>query len=228
MPRARFNPLKAAVLVLWLFLFAAAFSLWWRSSVPLSAIPLLLHRWLESFGLGRAALLYILFYVARPLVLFPATFLTISSGLLFGPWLGVLFTVVGENFSANFAFLLARWLGRGAVASHERGLLRQWETRLRDNGIVAVMIMRLLFLPFDAVNFGCGLTGMRQCDYAIGTFFGIFPGIVAVVLLGGAEAAGVHRRFAVLGLSLVCFCFAVGIAFWLRRRGAATENETRS
>lgn len=219
--RSRFSSLKITLAVLWLLLFAAVLVLWWRSPVTLTGIPALLQMWLSEFGLGKAALIYVVFYTVRPLIFFPASLLTIASGLIFGPWLGVLFTIAGENASANVAFLLARWFGRDAVAAHEHDAVRRWDEMLCRNGVAAVMIMRLICLPFDAVNFGCGLTAMRQRDYAVGTFIGILPALVSFVLLGGAAAASVGSRLTVLELSLLFLLLGLGIARWLRRREAA-------
>ena len=161
---------------------------------------------------------YIFLYALRPLVFFPATLLTIASGLLFGPWFGILFTIIGENASANFAFLLARWFGRSWVGKNESLPVRSWEQRLSSNGLLTVLIMRLLMLPFDAVNYGCGLTSMRQRDYAIGTFIGILPALISFVLLGGTGAAGVQNRSLLLVLSILILLLGLAIASYLKRR----------
>jgi uncharacterized membrane protein YdjX (TVP38/TMEM64 family) len=220
------SPLKLILGAAWLLLFCTALVIWWRSGVSLTDVPDLLHDWLSEFGLIKAAMVYVIFYTLRPLVLFPASILTIASGLIFGPWLGTLFTVIGENASANFAFQLARWFGRDAVANHEQELVRRWEEKLCRNGVMAVIIMRLIYLPFDAVNFSCGLTAMRQRDYAIGTFIGIFPGLITFVLLGGAGASGVQNRVTILAISGLFFVLGLAIARGLRRHDSA-RNETR-
>jgi uncharacterized membrane protein YdjX (TVP38/TMEM64 family) len=217
--RPSFSPLKIVFGSLWVGLFITALALWWRSKIPLSGIPALLEQWLRDFGVLKAAALYIFVYAVRPLILFPATLLTVASGLLFGPWLGTLFTVVGENASANLAFSLARWLGRKTVANHESGMMRRWDEKLKRNGIVAVLTMRLIMLPFDAVNFGCGLTAIRQRDYALGTFFGILPSLIGFVLLGGIAASGVQHRVIVLSLSTLFMVLSFGIAHLLKLRG---------
>lgn len=204
--------------VLWLLLLLAAAVLWWRSDIALTEIPDLLHGWLSALGLPMAALIYIVFYVLRPLIFFPPSLLALAAGLVFGPWLGIVFTIIGENLSAVFAFLLARWFGRQAVAAHEHDLARRWDERLRRNGLVAVMIMRLIYIPFDVVNFGCGLTAISLRDFTLGTFIGVLPSIIAFVLLGGAGAAGVGRRLDVLILSIVFFFFGLILARWLHRR----------
>lgn len=223
MKKSHINPLKLFFCSLWLCLFLLALTLWWRSGIALTEIPNLLEHWLDNLGLFNAALVYIVFYAVRPLVLFPATLLTVASGLIFGPWLGTLFTIIGENASANFGFALSRWLGRKTVASHLSEPLSNWDTRLQENGLVAVLSMRLIMLPFDAVNFACGLTAVRHRDYAVGTFIGILPSLIGFVLLGGIAAPGVQNRALVVCLSVLFMLFGFGIANILKRKDTARK-----
>ena len=183
-------------------------------------MPSLLQKWLDNVGLLNAAFIYIVLYAIRPLILFPATLLTVASGLIFGPWLGTLFTIIGENASANFGFSLVRWFVRESVASHSTLLISRWDEKLKQNGLVSVMTMRLIMLPFDAVNFSCGLTSIRHRDYAIGTFIGILPSLIGFVLLGGIVAPGVHNRTLVIILSALFMLIGFGIAHYLKRRGS--------
>ena len=210
--------IKKTLAIIWLVIFCTGLVLWWRSAIPLTRIPSLLESWLTRFGLLHAALIYVVFYTVRPLVLFPASLLTIASGLVFGPVLGVVFTIIGENASANFAFFLARWFGRDLVVARETesSLAARWDRRLRQNGLVTVLIMRLIYLPFDLVNFACGLTAMRQIDFAIGTFIGIIPALVSFVLFGGVASATNHHRFLTLGLALFFFLLGLVIARLLK------------
>jgi len=134
--------------------------------------------------------------------------------------------VIGENASANLAFLIGRWFGRQAVLDHASENLRRWDDRLEKDALVAVLSMRLLMLPFDAVNFGCGMTAMRQRDYAIGTFFGILPSLVGFVLIGGLAASGVHHRGLVLLLSLLFLGLGFALARHLRRREGHSLKES--
>ena len=77
--------------------------------------------------------------------------------------------------------------------------------------------MRLLYFPFDAVNYGCGLTSMRQRDFFIGTFLGILPALVSFVLLGGAGAAGVENRMLLFGSAVFFFVIGLIVAKLLKR-----------
>lgn len=208
---------KLVFSALWIAGIAAAVIWWMDSGLEFAEIPERLHAWLSHFGLFRAALIYIVLYTVRPLLLFPATILTVSSGLVFGPWLGILFTIIGENASANFAFFIARWLGHGWFTDLEGGRLKNWDAKLSENAITTVLIMRLVYLPFDAVNYGCGMTSMRQRDFFVGTFLGIMPGLVTFVFLGGAGAAGVENRMLLFGTALVFFVVGLAAARVLRK-----------
>ena len=207
---------RASVASLWVVLAIGLSLVFLRSEIELQDIPEQLGQWLSQFGIARAAVIYIVLYSIRPIILFPATLLTVAAGLVFGPWLGILFTVIGENASANVAFRIARWLGGSWIKSREPGSMRRWDEKIRDNAITSVVIMRLLFLPFDAVNYGCGLTSMRQRDFFIGTALGIMPGLVSFVLLGGAGASGVEHRMWIFGGAVFFFVVSLLIARMLR------------
>ncbi len=216
---------KAVFSLVWLLLATVAFLAWIRSDIQLDEVPQLLDDWLSRFGLWRAAAIYIVLYTIRPLILFPATLLTVASGLVFGPWLGIVFTIIGENASANFAFLIARWLGRSWVDELETGRIKKWDAKIRDNAFMSVLLMRLLYMPFDVVNYGCGLTSMRQRDYFWGTLIGIMPALVTFVLLGGAGAAGVENRALILGSAVFFFLLGLVVARFLRRMSPEEEAE---
>lgn len=218
------SKLKWLLGLLWAGLLLVTVLLWQRSDLALGEVPYWLEAELERFGLFKAALIYILIYALRPFILFPATLLTVSSGLLFGPWLGILFTIIGENASANVAFGVARWFGRDWVARQGGVSLQKWEGRLRDNGLVTVLILRLIMLPFDAVNYGCGLTAVRHRDYALGTFIGIMPALVAFVLLGGIGSVGANRLWLMIG-SVTFLMIGIGLARWLGRREASAGSQ---
>ncbi len=203
---------------LWAALFVVAIILWQQSGMELQKVPYWLEAALEQFGLWKAAVIYIVIYALRPFLLFPATLLTVSSGLLFGPWLGILFTIIGENASANVAFYVARWFGRDWVKNKCNMSMQKWEKRLEENGLVTVLILRLIMLPFDAVNYGCGLTAVRQRDYIIGTFIGILPALIAFVLLGGVGSAGAQNRLWLLFGSVAFLVMGILLARWIGRR----------
>ena len=175
---------------------------------------------------------YILVYLARPIVLFPASILTIVGGILFGTVLGVLVVVLAANASAMIAYGVGRLLGRAPGARDEAAMddstsfVRRWSNRMRDNSFETVLIMRLLFLPYDLVNYVSGMLRLQWLPFLLATALGSLPGTVSFVLLGASidrvdEGIGGIDP-ATLVISLVIFVVSLALARLLRRRQPAT------
>lgn len=136
-----------------------------------------------------APLAYIVIYTLRPLIFFPAMWLTILSGSLFGFWGGVLYTIIGENLSASLAYALGRFFasdeGQGRL-----GMLGRWRELLDEQAFTSVLILRVIYAPFDVVNYGCGLLAVPWLPYALATLIGIMPGLVTFVSFGASVDFG--------------------------------------
>lgn len=128
---------------------------------------------------------YLAVSLLRPLVLFPATLVTVAAGMLFGPVAGIGVAAIGANASAVVGYSIGRGVLRSARQPSSTGLSR-WTERLRRNGFEAVLVMRLVFLPYDLVNYGCGLLRVRRMSFVSATVIGTLPGTVAFVLLGAS------------------------------------------
>lgn len=176
---------KVSAGALWLALAGAAAVFLRRQGLPPARWPEALRVWIAARGVWGPAL-YILIFVVRPLVFLPPTVLTAASGLVWGPLGGTFVTLVGENVSAAVAFWGARVVGGGWAARVEHPLLARLRRRLCGDAFRAVLVLRLLFAPFDLVNFACGLTTMSYRAFAAATFLGILPGVTCIVLLGSS------------------------------------------
>lgn len=182
-------------------------------------------------GAWWAVALYIALYTVRPVVLFPATLLTLAGGILFGPIVGVIATVVGANLSALFAYWLARSLapGRERDEAEEQRLLSRWADRMRDNSFTTVLTMRFLFLPYDLVAYAAGFLRIAPGQFLAATAIGSLPGTVAFVLLGASiervddGVGGFDGR--VLLASAVLFVGSLLVARALRRREEPRDHD---
>jgi uncharacterized membrane protein YdjX (TVP38/TMEM64 family) len=132
---------------------------------------------IESHGPVTARLIYVAVYIVGTVALLPGTVLSFAGAVLFGPYEGTLYTWVGATIGATLAFLMARVLGRDFVERLFGGRFAAFDQRIREHGFAGLLLIRLLPLfPFNAVNFGCGLTGIRLRDYVLATAIGIVPG----------------------------------------------------
>lgn len=181
----------------------------------------------SSSGWGGAALFAIV-YAAATLTPVPKGLLNVAAGVVWGFASGVVIVYVGAILGAGAAFWIARGLGREAVTRLIGRRAASIDDLLARRGFLAILGLRLVpIVPFTALNYASGLTGVRFRDYAVATVLGIIPGTAAYVALGafGVEAGPAFWiALAVLGtLSLVGAIVGVRM-----RRGRAARSAAAS
>ena len=144
-------------------------------------------RWLAVAQGPLALPVVIAVFAALAFAGVPQVALIAAAVVVFGPWLGGLYSWIGTMVSAMAGF----WLGR--IASPRMTSPRDGSraARLLDlvgrNGFLASAAVRLApFAPFVLVNMAAGASPMRGAAFVAGTGLGIVPKIVAVAAAGGA------------------------------------------
>jgi uncharacterized membrane protein YdjX (TVP38/TMEM64 family) len=147
-----------------------------------------------------APLVYVVGYAVATALALPGSVLTIVGGAVFGRWWGALLVTIGANVGANAAFRLARWLGRDGIERLLGKRLAGLDKATAQHGFFGLLVLRLIpLVPFNALNFGSGLTALRWRDYALATVIGILPGTLVYVffadaLVQGSTAASAEAR----------------------------------
>lgn len=177
--------LRGSLLALWVLAAAGALFAWWQSGIPIKDLPFALRELITDAGIWGPAL-YCAIFILRALTLAPATPFVLAAGLIWGPWQGMFWALAGINMSAWAAYGVARVLGREWVSQHETPWMRNAEERLRARPFFSSMILRLVFIPFDPVNYACGLAGVPFGPYVAGTALGTLPGAATFAFFGGA------------------------------------------
>lgn len=180
--------------------------------------------WLTGSWYGPV--LYIVIYTLRPLLFFPATLVSILSGFLFGPVWGVVYTVLGSNISALLAYGVGRYLGQGVLdADKSSGLIQKYAQRLRENSFEAVLVMRLIFLPYDLVHYIAGFLKIDWKAFLLATIIGTIPGTISIVLIGVSFgtidellAGEINLNPVALGVSVLLIVVSIAISRFLKRR----------
>lgn len=134
-----------------------------------------------------APLVYILIYAMRPLTFFPAMWLTIASGSLFGFYYGLLFALIGENLSAHTAYGLARFFRTdidGQDNADRNPRIARFRVLLVEQAFPTVLVLRASFLPFDLVNYACGLLRVPWPSYTLASLIGMLPPMITFVSFG--------------------------------------------
>ena len=180
---------KKLAAVAWLTMLSAVFLIFWHSGMSPDELAQAIKLKIGLLG-PWGPLAYVVGYSLRSLVFFPASLLTALGGVLFGPLLGIILTIVGENISANLSFTIGRYFGAEALIKlgSASGIISRMTCGVQRNGFIAVMTMRLTYLPFDLVGYGCGMCNVRRWDFILGTLLGTIPGLATFILLGSAVA----------------------------------------
>ena len=167
---------------------------------------------------------FVLAYALATLAPVPKNVLSAVAGLLFGLVAGIALVFVAAMLGALAAFWLGRVLGRGAVERFTGARVARVDALLARRGVMAVIGVRLVpVVPFTAINYTSGLTGVRLRDYTVGTAVGIVPGTVAYVTLGTYGSQPVSWPVALAATALGLLTAAGVVAARRSRARAASE-----
>lgn len=177
------SPLAARLRLVGLAVVVIAASVYFATSGGLDRDSL--QTFIDDLGLW-GPVVYVLGYAVLTVLFFPGSVITVVGGVVFGSVQGTILTVIGASLGAIAAFLIARRIGRSSVEALAGDRVQKVDDWLTERGLVAALYVRLLpILPFNALNYIAGVTGMRLRDYVIGTVVGIIPGTFAFSSLGG-------------------------------------------
>lgn len=150
----------------------------------------------------------------------PGTPLTLAGGAIFGAVFGTAYNWLGATLGATGAFYLARGLGGDtlrALLGKRAGAL----DGLRDSrAFLPLLRLRLIpVVPFNALNFGAGLAGVRPATYIASTALGIIPGTAIYTYFADALLAGVDgartqalQQVAIAATLLIALSFVPALA----------------
>ena len=142
----------------------------------------LTKEWLESVGF-LAPLVYIVIYGVWISLLKPGAPLTALGASTFGVYWGFLYVWMGAMAGATASFWIGRTLARDFVASL---INKKFDDAIERNGFAIVLYLRLLFFPFNILNFGTGLTKIHFWNYFLATGIGIIAGTLLFTYSIGA------------------------------------------
>lgn len=179
-------------------------------------------RWLEEWikGMGALApLVYILLRaVAIVLTVVPNAPLDVAGGVLFGPFWGTVYSLLGSEAGAVACFLLARSMGREAISRLlHRDIAFSGHYPQRQMAYIVLFARLEPVFSFALVSYGAGLTGMSLGAFALGTLLGMTPGTILLNYFGKSFFTGVSLWQQIfLGLALVIVLLIIPI--WIRRK----------
>jgi uncharacterized membrane protein YdjX (TVP38/TMEM64 family) len=193
---------------------------------PLQVVQQLLDFMTNGFW---GPIIYILLYAIRPLILFPSTVLTLAGGFVYGPVWGVVYTVIASNISSTIAYFIGHFFGEGMLKDGgSDGLIQRYARRMRENSFETVMIMRFIFLPYDAVSYLAGFLRIKYWPFILATALGSIPGTMAFIGFGASietfDGALPKLNPVTLGFSFAIFIVSIALSRMFKKREAVSDS----
>jgi len=202
------KPVSGRIVAIALILFAlAALALAWRYT-PLREwinVESLVH-WSDRFEESPfAPLIVIGGFVLGGLLVIPLMMLIAATGIVFGPWLGMLYSLLGATLSAVFVYSIGRKVGRDAVRRVAGRRINDLSRRIAKRGLLAMLFVRIVpIAPFSIINLVAGTSHLRFRDFLLGTILGLLPGTILISFFVDRIVAAVRHpgpvTFALLAL----------------------------
>ena len=134
-----------------------------------------------------APMIYVLCFAILPIFLFPVPVLAVVAGAVFGLFAGSLYTIIGAMINSVLMFYIARFLGFRTVSAFTQNSKSKILKTLGEPGgkFSLILILRLMpLVPYNALNYACGVMNVSLRDYVVATFVGIVPATFIMVNLG--------------------------------------------
>ncbi len=167
--------------------------------------------------------------VVHAFVPFPAEFVAVAAGMVYGPVWGSVITWVGAMCGALLSFGLAKLCGRPLV----RAMVRERHWRKIDRWTESQGASTLLaarFVPviaFNLINYAAGLTSVSWWTFTWTTGLGIIPLTVLMVTMGDQMRTLTWGEWGLFAIFAVALWLAI---YAIRRRRIARRGvpEARS
>lgn len=138
-------------------------------------------------------LVYLVLLVMAIMSPLPDTPIVLAGGFIFGPYVAIPLTIIGQLLGATVDFYLARKLGRNFITKKFPKATNTLNVYSHSLGWQTVFLMRLTpTLSFDILSYAAGLSTIRYKAYIIATLCGMIPMTTVSVLLG--YGAGLHSK----------------------------------
>jgi len=178
--------------------------------------------WAREFG-GRwwAPLIVIAAPTVACIIMFPRPLITLAAVLAFGAWLGFVYAMAGILAAALATYFAGRLLRRDTVRRLAGRKLNRLSEAMRQRGLLAMTAVRLVpIAPFAVVGLVAGAIRIKLWHYALGTFLGNLPGVLAATVFADQIALALEDTakinwWVVGGVIAALLLGTIGVRRWL-------------
>lgn len=173
-------------------------------------------------NLWQAALIYIgITVICCVMFALPGITFAVFSGILFGPWLGIIVCLFATTIGAAVAFLVGRFFLKDAVKpliEKNKSLKKLLFNESGKSDLILLMTTRLVPLfPYNLQNFAYGITDIGFWKYTLYTFLFMLPG-VAFITIGAAGITTQSNKWFYFIIAGTLFVAVFFFGFILQRK----------
>lgn len=132
-------------------------------------------------------IVFALGYILAAVLFVPGLALTLAAGAIFGLLWGTVIVSIASTIAAAAAFLIGRYVARGAVARQARRYPKfgAIDKAIGEGGWKIIALLRLSpAIPYSVGNYVYGLTAVRFWPYVLASWLFMLPGTFMYVYLG--------------------------------------------
>lgn len=169
-----------------------ALYMWGQPFISLFSDQEKMRQSIESFGIF-GPLIYMLLQATQVLIApIPGQITGLASGYLFGPYLGLLYSIIGATIGFTIIFLITRKFGRPLVERFfDKKHIEKFDYITKTNGVMTLFLIFLLpAFPDDLICFLAGLTKIPIRTLIFISVAGRLPGYYLLALTGSDLAHG--------------------------------------
>lgn len=179
----------------WLILFGLVLSfalIWGPELWALLRDEERLREAVNSFGLLGPLVFMGLQFLQVVIFVIPGEVVQVAGGYIYGPWLGLIYSLIGIALGSVADFFIARALGRPFVEAFIRKeTVERFDGAIsRSGGLAALFFLFLLpGTPKDALCYISGLSALSFSLFLLVSLFGRLPALVLSVIFGSKLAS---------------------------------------
>jgi uncharacterized membrane protein YdjX (TVP38/TMEM64 family) len=181
-----------------------------------------------------APIIVIVTYLIGGLIAFPVTLLIIITVMIFGPWIGFIYALIGAELSALLGYAAGKSLGRKVVRWFANGKINRLGRILSRRDLKSIITVRIIpIASFTATNMIMGANHVQFRDLALGSLLGMIPGILAIALFADnlidlIDEPSVFSFALLFFVVMMIALVAVGLKKWLSRQGSKPNKSGAS
>lgn len=170
--------------------------------------------WVDRLG-WLAPILFLIIYCLATIMFLPTMVLTLAGGAIFGPLFGTTLNLLGATLGAVCSFLITRHLISNWFSRKKGEKLGKLIDEVDQKGWMFIALLRLFpIIPFNIVNYGLGVTGIKFRTYLLTTFIFLIPpeiiytyfGYAGMDLLLKQETLYRNSGIIVSGIAIIILC----------------------